>query len=259
MAFCQTAGAADGTLRLATTTSTENSGLLGHLLPEFRRQTGIVVHVIAVGSGKALKLAEDGEVDLVLAHSPEDELHFMARGFGSNRRAVMFNDFVLVGPPSDPAGVTAETRAAKGFLRIAARQAVFLSRGDESGTHKKELSIWREAGVAPAGLWYLETGQGMEAVLMMAHERSAYTLSDRGTFLACGQKTSLAILLADDKTLTNRYSVMAVNPLRHPHVNRAGAETFIRWITSTAGQDQIRSFVKNGQPLFFPCVAEPPP
>jgi tungstate transport system substrate-binding protein len=245
-------------LRLATTTSTENSGLLSVLNPRFEARFGAAVDVIAVGSGKALKLGENGDVDLLLVHSPQAEAEFVAAGFGVERRAVMHNDFVVVGPPEDPAGVRGAPDAAEALRRIADRAAPFVSRGDESGTHVMERSIWRAAGIEPGGRWYLSTGQAMGAVLLIAGDERGYTLSDRGTFLAFRAKTELAIVFEGDPMLVNPYHVIAINPKRHPHVRFDLAMKYIDFVTGPEGQRLIAGFEVNGHPLFVPdAVAQP--
>ena len=242
------------TIKMATTTSTENSGLLAVLLPAFKAATGIEVHVIAVGTGKAIKHGENGDVDVLLVHDPEAEEKFVAQGFGVARVAVMYNDFVIVGPPADPAGLKGGTDAAACLAKIAAAQALFISRGDASGTHVKEQTLWKSAGVTPAGAWYISAGQGMGPVLIMADEKLAYTLTDRATYIAYGEKVGLVIVCEGDRRLFNPYAVIAVNPAKQPHVKRAGAQAFIDYITSPAGQAVIAGFKVKGQQLFTPCA-----
>jgi len=242
-------------IRVATTTSTENSGLLGVLLPAFTKATGIHVRVIAVGSGKALKLAENGDVDAVLTHAPQAEDAFMAKGFGVDRREVMHNECVIIGPVSDPAGAAEARTAAEAFRRIAAAARPFISRGDRSGTHVKEMELWNAAGISPSGSsWYREAGQGMEAVLMMADEKHAYTLTDRATFSAVEEKIRLRILCEGDTVLFNPYSIIAVNPRRHPHVRYADVQQFIEWLTSKEAQELIAGFRIRGRQVFFPAA-----
>ncbi len=248
---------AESRLRLSTTTSTEESGLLAAILPRFEQRFGIRVEVIAVGSGKALKLAENGDVDAVLSHAPELERRFLEAGLGVNPRSVMENDFVLVGPPSDPAGVRNAATVAEAMGKIAAARAPFLSRGDESGTHQKEKALWRAAGIEPKGEWYLSAGLGMGEVLRMAQERRAYTLSDRGTFAAYRAKGDLAIVHEGDPALANPYTVIAVNPARHRHVHYVEAMILIAWLTSPEGQEQIGAFRVGGQALFRPTAIPP--
>lgn len=243
------------TLILATTTSTENSGLLQHILPDFERKYGVTVHVVAVGTGQALKLGEDGNADVLLVHDRAQEEAFVASGFGVNRRDVMYNDFIIVGSPADPAGIKGMTDAVAAFTKIAGAQAPFVSRGDESGTHAKEQEIWEKAGIKPEGAWYISAGQGMGPVLTMSNEKQAYTLCDRATYLAMTKKgLELAILVEGDKNLFNPYGVIAVNPTRYPDVNYALAMKFIEWLTSVETQEKIKSFgvAEFGQSLFFP-------
>lgn len=251
----QTASSPCTSLVLATTTSTENSGLLAFILPHFEQKTGIKVEVVAVGTGQALKLGEDGNADVLLVHAPALEEAFMAAGYGVDRQPVMYNDFVIVGPASDPAGIRGLTAAPEAFRRIAEAGAVFVSRGDESGTHVKEKDIWKAAGVTPEGDWYRSIGQGMGQTLTTAAEMQAYTLSDRATFLTMKAKgLALEILLEGDANLLNPYSVIAVNPQRYPQICYSGAEAFIQWITSLPAQELIASFGQEiyGQPIFFP-------
>ncbi len=242
-------------LRLATTTSTESSGLLDHILPEFEKQTGIRVHVIAVGSGKAIKLGENGDVDVVLSHAPKLEEKFVSDGWGVHRRDVMFNDFVIVGPASDPAHIRTLKTAGRALARIAATGAEFVSRGDESGTHQKEKQLWQIARVEPAGSWYLSAGLGMGKVLLMAGEKGAYTLTDRGTFLAYRARTDLEIVLESDPPLHNPYTVIAINPQRYASANHEAAMQLIEWLTAADTQAMIASYQVKGQTLFFPNAA----
>lgn len=250
------AAGADKVLRLATTTSTENSGLLKRLLPSFERDTGYKVHVISVGTGKALRMGRDGDVDVVLVHAPAAEQRFVADGHGVDRRDVMYNDFIIVGPAADPAGVRGERDAAAALRRIAERGAVFVSRGDDSGTHKKERDLWQAAGVKPSGKWYLEVGQGMEQVLLMAGELGGYAVTDRGTWLAIRNKLPLQISSEGDTRLFNPYGIIAVNPARYPDANYEGAKALIAWITSSSGQTLIADFKVNGEPLFVPSAKQ---
>lgn len=240
---------------LATTTSTENSGLLSFILPDFEEKTGITVKVVAVGTGQALKLGEDGNADVLLVHAPALEEAYMAGGYGVDRQPVMYNDFVILGPAEDPAGIHGLTSAPEAFRHIAEAGAVFASRGDESGTHVKEKDIWKTAGITPEGDWYRSIGQGMGQTLTAAAEMRAYTLSDRATFLTMKAKgLALEILVEGDANLLNPYSVIAVNPQRYPQICYAGAEAFIQWITSLPTQERIASFGRDtlGQSIFFP-------
>jgi tungstate transport system substrate-binding protein len=244
----------DHVLKLATTTSTENSGLLRHLLPVFERDTGYKVHVIAVGTGKALRMGRDGDVDVVLVHAPAAEQKFVDDGHGVKRVGVMYNDFVIVGPIDDPAAVGNSSSGNEALIRIAKKKAVFISRGDDSGTNKKELSLWREAGIRPLEPWYREAGQGMGKVLQMAGELSAYTLTDRGTWLAFKNKSPLRIVYQGDPVLFNPYGIIAVNPARYPDINYTGAQALIKWITSPAGQLLIGSYTVADSLLFTPSA-----
>ncbi len=246
---------AEAPLRLATTTSTENSGLLAELLPRFTEDTGIPVHVIAVGTGKALRLGRDGDVDVVLVHAPQAEKAFVEAGYGDKRYPVMHNDFVIVGPADDPAGIRQASDAADALRRIAGRQALFVSRGDNSGTHKKELALWQQAGVQPDGSWYREVGQGMGKVLQMADQLQAYTLTDRGTWLAYQGRLELEVLHQGDSALFNPYGIIAVSAKRYPDINHQDAMALIRWITDPRrGQKLIGAFRVKGQQLFIPDV-----
>ncbi|MBC8212418.1 MAG: substrate-binding domain-containing protein [Gammaproteobacteria bacterium] len=248
------AQAADSSLiRLATTTSTDNSGLLNKLLPVFSAETGYKVHVIAVGTGKALRLGKDGDVDVVLVHARAAEDKFVEEGSGVKRYPVMYNDFVIVGPKSDPAKIAGVKTSKQVFSRIQNSKSLFISRGDNSGTHKKELSIWKAAALEAKGEWYREVGQGMGKVLQMANELDAYTLTDRGTWLAYQNKVELQIVFEGESTLFNPYGIIAVNPARYPDINFAGATALIEWITSkTKGQQMIGDFKLAGQQLFTP-------
>ena len=246
--------AAQSILKLATTTSTENTGLLKQLLPVFEKRHGVEVRVIAVGTGQALKLGERGDVDVVLVHAREDEDRFVANGFGIERRDVMYNDFVLAGPKEDPAGIRGMTNVADALKRLHERQAKFVSRGDESGTHIMEKKLWKEEGIAPGGKHYLSAGQGMGAVLTMAGALGAYTLTDRGTFAAYKSKTGLDILVAGDPRLANPYGIIAVNPARHKDTNIKQARALSDWLISAEGVGRIREFRAGGEQLFFPGV-----
>ncbi len=242
------------TLRLASTTSTDATGFFKYILPVFEKQCACAVNVIAVGTGKALKLGENGDVDVVLVHSRADEDQFVAQGFGVDRRDVMYNDFVIVGPAADRADVRNAKTAAAALQRVRDTGATFVSRGDDSGTHKKELALWKTSNIETKGSWYLAAGQGMSEVLFMANERGAYALSDRSTYTALKPKLDLAILFSGDKSLHNPYGVIAVNPARYPDVNHRVAKQFIDWLTSKLGQQLIASFTVNGHQLFFPLA-----
>jgi len=241
-------------LRLATTTSTENSGLLRDLLPLFEASSGYRVHVIAVGTGKALKLGQNGDVDVLLVHAPTAEQAFVEAGYGVDHHQIMYNDFVVLGPANDPAGIRQSDSAADAMQRIARHSMPFVSRGDDSGTHKKERQLWRAAGLEPRGKWYLEAGQGMGKVLQISAELSAYTLTDRGTWLAFRDKLPLQVLYEGDPVLYNPYGVMAVNPQRYPDLNYAGARAFIDWLISDQGQARIGGFRLAGEELFIPSA-----
>ena len=237
---------------MATTTSTDNSGLLEVILPPFEKMCNVTVDVIAVGTGKAIKLGEKGDVDLILVHAPEAEKKFVKKGYGVNRRSVMHNDFIILGHASDPAKIKGEKNTTKAFEIIAKTKSLFISRGDDSGTHKKEKSLWKKTGVIPQGKWYLEAGQGMGTVLQMAHEKMAYTLSDRGTYLAYKTKIDLVVISEGDPVLNNPYGVIAVNSAKHPHVKYIKAMALIGWLTSPECQHMIADFKKGGQILFHP-------
>jgi len=242
-------------LILATTTSTEDSGLLDYLLPDFENQFGVKINVIAVGSGQALKLGEDGNADVLLVHSPAAEKDFMTAGHGTRREDVMYNDFVIVGPVNDPAGIKGMTTAVDAFKKIAENQAKFISRGDKSGTNTKELAIWKAANLTPEGEWYINAGQGMGEVLTMAQEQQAYTLSDRATYLArTKQGLQLPLLVEGDKTLFNPYGVIAVSPTKNNMIQSDLANEFIDWLISVPIQEKISQFGQAdfGQILFTP-------
>ncbi len=241
-------------LILATTTSTENSGLLEVLIPPFEAAFGIQVDVVAVGSGAALALGRNGDADVLLVHAPEAEIELVNAGYAVNRRYVMYNDFIIVGPGNDPANIRNAESVDDAFRRLAAAGASFISRGDDSGTHKKELELWESSQITPDWPRYQEIGQGMEAALVMASEQRSYTLSDRGTFLAAQDKLELEILFAGDDSLFNPYHVMAVNPTQYPESNYFGAMAFIAYLTSPATQGLIADFKVNKQNLFFPAA-----
>jgi tungstate transport system substrate-binding protein len=249
------AAAQDRFITVASTTSTEQSGLFGHLLPAFTAATGIGVRVVALGTGQALDIGRRGDADLVLVHDRAAEEAWAAEGWGGPRRPVMYNDFVLVGPAADPAGIAGLTDTREALRRIAAAKAPFISRGDRSGTHAAELRLWQGVGVDPAagrGAWYREVGQGMGPALNTAAAQDAYTLSDRGTWLAFRNRQALRILVEGDQRLFNQYGVMAVNPVRHPHVKALDAERFIAWLVGPRGQASIAGYRINGEQLFFP-------
>jgi len=248
-----------GSMILATTTSTYDTGLLDAIIPPFESRTGVNVKVIAVGSGKALALAARGEADLVLSHAPEAEVRFMERGHGTLRRRMMYNDFVLVGPPTDPAGVRTRSDVRKALAAIKRNSGIFASRGDESGTHMMEQKLWSSAGLKPpSGASYLETGQGMAATLRVASQKRAYTLTDRGTFLAQKHVLDLEIVFEGDPALKNIYHLIVVNPENGPRVNIDGAKSLARYLLEEEVLKQVGEFGRDryGQPLFFPD-AEP--
>ncbi len=257
LALAAPARAGDRFILLASTTSTENSGLFAHLLPIFTAKTGIQVRVVARGTGQAIKMAERGDADLLLVHHRPSEDVFVARGYGVARHDVMYNDFVLIGPRDDPAGIAGLSDAAEALARIARAKATFLSRGDDSGTHKKEQGLWRIAGIDPAaasGGWYRETGAGMGATLNTAAALGGYLLSDRATWLAFRNKRDLAVLAEGDPRLFNPYGVILVNPERHPHVKAADGQALIDWLISDEGQQAIAAFKVDGRQLFFPSA-----
>jgi tungstate transport system substrate-binding protein len=247
--------AQEKTLILATTTSTQDTGLLDVLIPIFEKKTGYFVKTIAVGSGQAMTMGQKGEADVLLVHSPAAEKKFMEDGFGVSRRLVMHNDFVVVGPANDPAKIKGVKSAADSFKKIAAAQALFLSRGDNSGTHAKEKDIWKAAGVKYDGeKWYQQTGLGMGQTLNVAAEKKGYTLTDRGTYLALAKTLNLGILVEGDAVLLNIYHVMEVNPQKWPKVNIAAAKAFADFMVSKETQEIIKTYGvdKYGSPLFFP-------
>jgi len=267
----------DRFLTLATTTSTENSGLLAYLHPDFEARTAIRVKVVAKGTGASLQLARDGNADVVLVHARDEEDRFMAEGHGILRRDVMYNDFILIGPTEDPAGIKNAASAVQAFQRIASGKQLFISRGDASGTHVKEQELWRKTttaivsdttttildgkrktftSVRPAGDWYLSIGQGMGKTILTANEKRAYTLADRGTYYAMAlaepAKTDLAILYEGDPGLRNPYGVIVVDPQKHPGVNHEAARKYVEWMTSAETQKKIGEFKVQGKVLFFP-------
>jgi tungstate transport system substrate-binding protein len=257
---CSQGTTASRTLTLATTTSTQDSGLLDYLLPEFRKQSGIEVKVVGVGTGQALELGRRGDADVLLTHAPAAEEKFMAEGFGSQRHPVMYNDFVLAGPKADPAHVKQQRSIVGAFQVLAYAGAPFVSRADESGTHQKEREIWTQADVDPKGSWYIRAGTGMAQALRMAKEKQAYLLTDRATFLALGKELDLEILVQGDALLRNRYAVIVVNSEKHPQVRREAARRFAEFLISNEVQQRISAFGtdKYGQPLFFPDADSQP-
>jgi len=243
---------------LSTTTSTQDSGLLDVLVPLFEKQTGYSVKTVSVGTGQALALAAKGDADVVLVHAPDLEKKYVAEGKLLNRRLVMYNDFVIIGPKDDRAKVRSIKSAASALRAIAQAKANFVSRGDNSGTHLLEKSLWKAAGIEPKGGWYIETGQGMDATLGVANERSAYTITDRGTYLAYGKRISLPVLVEADRALLNIYSVMEVNPANGPRINSEGGKAFADFMIAPQTQNVIRTFgvEKFGQSLFVPVAGK---
>ncbi len=247
------AATAERFIVVASTTSTQNSGLFDHILPKFRAKTGIEVRVVAVGTGAALRLARNGDADVLIVHHRASEEAFVAAGHGRARHDLMHNDFLLVGPQADPAGIGGGTDAAAALARIAGRGALFVSRGDDSGTHKRELALWAESGVDPrpaSGTWYRETGSGMGATLNAAAAMAAYTLADRGTWLSFRNVRELGPLVEGDPRLRNDYGVILVDPARHPHVKAALGQAFVDWLLSAEGRAAIASFRIGGRQLF---------
>lgn len=254
--------AQERSITVASTTSTEQSGLFGHILPILTRETGIAVRVVALGTGQALDVGRRGDADVVFVHDRTSEERFVAEGFGGPRRHVMFNDFVITGPTADTARIAGLGDTAEALRRIAAARAPFISRGDRSGTHAAELRLWQLAGVDPAtgrGQWYREVGQGMGPALNTAAAQGAYILADRGTWLSFRNRQDQRILIEGDTRLFNQYGVMLVNARRHPHVKAADGQRFIDWLLSPAGQAAIASYRINGEQLFFPNADKPEP
>ena len=261
-AFALPALAQERSITVASTTSTEQSGLFGHILPIFKREAGIAVRVVALGTGQALDVGRRGDADVVFVHDRAAEERFVAEGFGGPRRHVMFNDFVITGPAADPARIAVLGDTAEALRRIAAARAPFISRGDRSGTHAAELRLWQLAGIDPAsgrGQWYREVGQGMGPALNTAAAQGAYILADRATWLSFRNRQDQRILIEGDMRLFNQYGVMLVNAQRHPHVKAADGQRFIDWLLSPAGQAAIASYRINGEQLFFPNADKPEP
>jgi tungstate transport system substrate-binding protein len=252
------AGAQSNIVILSTTTSTQDSGLLDVLVPLFERKSGLTLKTISVGTGQALALAARGEADVTLAHAPGLEKKYVSEGKMSNRRLVMYNDFVVLGPPDDPAKIKGLPRALDALKRIAESRSRFVSRGDKSGTHTLELALWKQAGVEPKGAWYIESGQGMGQTLGIANDRRAYTITDRATYLAFQKRVDLPILVEKDRPLMNIYSVMEVNPANGPRVNAGGGRAFADFMVAPETQGVIKSFgvEKYGQPLFVPVAGK---
>ena len=244
---------------LQSTTSTQNSGLYDHLLPHFKKQSGIDVRVVAVGTGQALRNARNCDGDLLLVHSRPDEENFVQAGYGATRRNVMYNDFVVVGPKHDPAGVRQADTVAEALQMIYAQQSKFATRGDDSGTHKAELRLWKSAGLSPDARrdhWYLDTGLGMGATLNFAVQADSYAISDRGTWVAFGNKENHKILFESDPPLFNQYGVVTINAKRCPYVKQALAETFASWLVSSDGQKHIGTYRRHKTQLFFPNASQ---
>ncbi len=254
----QAAEVKDKNVILSTTTSTQDSGLLDVLVPLFEKATGYSVKTISVGTGQALALAAKGDADVALVHAPSLEKKYVADGKLQNRRLVMYNDFVLIGPKQDPAKIKSAKGALAAMKLIAQAKSPFVSRGDNSGTHSLEKSLWKDAGVEPKGDWYIEAGQGMGATLGIANERNAYTITDRGTYLALAKRVTLPILVEGDRALLNVYSVMEVNPANGPRVNATGGKALADFMVSPQAQNAIKSFgvEKFGQPLFVPVAGK---
>lgn len=250
--------AEEQSILLQSTTSTANSGLYDAILPLFSNKTGIKVHVVAVGTGQAIKNARNGDGDVLLVHARSAEEKFVAEGYGVQRFDVMYNDFIIVGPAADPARIAGIRDATTALQQIAQSEARFASRGDNSGTHKKEMSLWKSVGIDPtaaSGAWYRETGSGMGATLNAAVGMDAYALTDRGTWISFKNKGDFQILVAGDANLFNQYGVILVNPEKHPHIKADAGQAFIDWILSDAGQSAIASYTLEGQQLFFPNAA----
>jgi tungstate transport system substrate-binding protein len=255
VACCGSALAQDRSITVASTTSTEQSGLFGYLLPRFSEASGIQVKVVAVGTGQALDIGRRGDADVVFVHDKPAEEKFLGEGFATRRNDVMYNDFIVVGPRADPAHIAGDKDVADALRKIAAAKAPFISRGDRSGTHEAELRLWKIAGIdvaAAKGDWYREIGQGMGPALNMASSTNAYLLSDRGTWLSFKNKGDLAILTEGDKRLFNQYGVMLVNPAKHPTVKAKDGQAFIDWLISPKGQETIAGYKVGGEQLFFP-------
>ena len=255
------AAAQDRFIVVQSTTSTQNSGLYDHILPMFREKTGIEVRVVAVGTGQAIRNAENGDGDVLLVHARAAEEEFVADGYGVARFDLMYNDFVVVGPPADPAGVSGMTDAVAALEKIAGAEVPFASRGDDSGTHKAELGLWKEAGVdvqAASGAWYRETGSGMGTTLNTGIGMGAYVMTDRATWISFGNKGAHRIVVEGDPRLVNQYGVIPVNPVKHPNVKADLGRQFVDWILSREGQAAIGSFTVDGQQLFFPNAGRRP-
>ena len=258
--FATTAFAQDQSILVASTTSTQDSGLFGHLLPMFKAKTGIDVKVVAQGTGQAIDTGRRGDADVLFVHAKAAEEKFLSEGFGVKRYPVLYNDFVLVGPKSDPAGIKGSKDIVAAFKTLKDKGIDFISRGDKSGTHQAELNLWKVAGIdiaADKGPWYKEIGQGMGAALNTAAASNAYVLTDRATWLSFKNKGELVIEVEGDKRLFNQYGVMLVNPAKHPNVKKDFGQQFIDWLVSTEGQKAIADFKINGEQLFYPNASDP--
>ncbi len=255
LGLAHTARAQEQFIVVQSTTSTQNSGFFDHILPIFQDKTGIEVRVVAVGTGQAIRNAMNGDGDVLFVHARAAEEKFVAEGYGVMRSDVMYNDFVIVGPPADPAGVAGMTDATVALARIAGAEVPFASRGDDSGTHKAELALWEEAGIdvaAASGSWYRETGSGMGATLNTGAGMGAYILTDRATWIAYGNKGSYQIVVEGDPKMFNQYGIILVDPARHPNIKAEAGQAFIDWVLSDKGQQAIADYKINGQQLFFP-------
>ncbi|MFC1496913.1 substrate-binding domain-containing protein [Verrucomicrobiota bacterium] len=254
--FCLTlstvAGYAEEILKLATTTSTYETGLLDYIFPPFEKKHDVKIHIISVGTGKAIKLGENGDVDVILVHARKAEDKFVENGFGVNRRDVMYNDFIIMGPANDPARISGLNNAGEALRKIYKAKQLFVSRGDDSGTHKKERSLWSKMKMSPSGTWYLEVGQGMSATLRMADEKNAYVMLDRATYLFNKDKIRLKKLVEGDKDLLNPYGIIAVSPYKYKHVKYELAMSLIAWMTSPECQKMIKEYKKAGSQLYHP-------
>ena len=255
--FCVNTVLAEEILKLATTTSTYETGLLDYIFPAFEKKYNVKIHIISVGTGKAIKLGENGDVDIILVHAREAENKFVNDGYGVNRRDVMYNDFIILGPKDDPAKISELKNVKKALKRIYQAQHVFVSRGDDSGTHKKEKYLWAKVKLTPKGRWYLEVGQGMSATLMMADEKNAYVMVDRATYLFNKDKIRLKKLVQGDSDLFNPYGVIAVSPYKHAYVKYELSMTLIAWLTSPECQSMIESYKKNGYQMYHANAANP--
>lgn len=250
-------GLAEEILKLATTTSTYETGLLDYIFPPFEKKYNIKIHIISVGTGKAIKLGENGDVDIILVHARKAEDQFVNQGYGVNRRDVMYNDFLILGPENDPAGIAGLKDAKVALEKIYASRWTFVSRGDDSGTHKKERSLWRKAGLEPQGTWYLEAGQGMSATLRMADEKDGYVLVDHAMYLFNKSNIRLKVMVEGDKVLFNPYGVITVSPYKHPHVKYELSMALIAWLTSPECQKMIEEYRKGNNQLYAANAVDP--